>query len=172
MDSRDNPDLPGRAIRRRPGNCLIVAGILSLLLCGGPLAAVTYFFMSPSISFYTRPLDVILKEFQVNLPPGVKDVSYRDFGKYQGDEMALKFSTNESGAEGFVEGIESGQHLEVGMNMITSDQADRAGWSIPESTDYRGAFLHGRPECGCQFKILAASEGEKVTVYVYALKAG
>src|SRR5690242_5636970 len=157
-DSRDNPDLPGRANRPwRPGRGLLVAGVVSLLLCGAPLAAVGYFFISPSISFYTRPLDVILKEFNVTLPPGVEDVSYRDFGKYQGDEMALKFSTDESGVDGFVEGVEPGRHLEAGMNLITSHKADRAGWSIPEPANYRGALLHGRPECGCEFKILAVS---------------
>ncbi|MGW3247488.1 hypothetical protein [Streptomyces sp. NPDC001070] len=171
VDSQGKSDLPGRAIRRRPGRGLLIAGVLSLLLCGGPLAAVGYFFSSPSLNFDTRPLAVILKEFQIALPPGVKDVSYRDFGKYQGDAMALKFSTDESGAESFVEGIEPGQHLEVGMNLISSVEEDEAGWSISESADHRGALLHGRPECGCEFEILAVGEGEKVTVYVYALKA-
>lgn len=85
--------------------------------------------------------------------------------------MALKFSTDEGGVESFVEDIEPGQDLESDINPIGTHRADRAGWSIPESADYRGTVLHGSPECGCEFEVLAVSEAETVTVYVYALKA-
>ncbi|GAA3375803.1 hypothetical protein GCM10020367_45050 [Streptomyces sannanensis] len=101
---------------------------------------------------------------------GATDVSYRDFGKYLGDEVALKFSTDARGVEDLVENISPGGHLAQGRNPISSHRVDKAGWKISESLPHEGGTLYGSNESGTEFDILAVTDGKEVTVYIYASK--
>lgn len=93
---------------------------------------------------HDTPATVQRRIYQLPIPSGVTQPAYFESNSWQTSSLYVQFTTTAGGLDTFLAqlGI-SRADLEHGHLTITTDQAQRVGWSFPPGHDWDGVSLPG-----------------------------
>ncbi|WP_145883408.1 hypothetical protein [Streptomyces sp. BK340] len=160
--------------RRRIRAVVALAGVMAI---GAVLWARPFeWFRTPP-----RPLPEVLHSFGLKIPEGAHEVSYKDFGAYQGDEAMFRFTVTKQQLTQFTSTLRSGSDgpvklEEKGIRYIDTDDVKRAGWHLDQLSKYSSAYAYagesGNYYSGQVSVLVDEREGpSRLVVYLWALKS-